>query len=149
MNFKTSEFVVGKILEIDFLKDERFTNISVVTVDLKSAEKSINRTRWENFVLNKMEDFTSYLSVFKSEISMKWNDIVRACKSEIILSMEEKLNVLIENGKISKKMVQQIRYDILNIDVYFAFKEMDSEVNSEFLEDSYQLYSHGFIPCGY
>ena len=59
---KIYDDVIISLKNIDFLKEERATNIPIIQLKtVKDAEKSINSLKWENFVLEKDGDFSAYL----------------------------------------------------------------------------------------
>ena len=114
--------VINEIINIDFLKEERETNIPITQLKtVKEAEKNINSLKWENFVLDKRGDFTVYLFKNHGDIYKHWNELVDSVKEEIIPQIKESLDNLIAEG----------------------------QPESTFFDDLYALYQAGYIPCGF
>ena len=92
--------VINALKNIDFLKEERATNLPIVQLKtVKDAEKNINSLKWENFVLEKDGDFSVYLFKNQSDIYKHWNSLANSAKEEIIPEIEARLDNLIGEGK--------------------------------------------------
>ena len=142
--------VINEIINIDFLKEERETNIPITQLKtVKEAEKNINSLKWENFVLDKRGDFTVYLFKNHSDIYKHWNELVDSAEEEIIPQIEEGLDKLIAEGKLLASMKSQIEFDIIGLAIYLTIKKELPQAESTFYDDLYALYQAGYIPCGY
>ncbi|WP_155997492.1 hypothetical protein [Streptococcus ruminantium] len=146
---KLSTNVKEKILAIDFLSHNKRPNVSIgVTKTLLTAEKSINSRKWENLVLEKVGDITSYLALNHPNLYQNWNMLVRDSKATVLPKLQLSLNYLVENGKLKDSMLAQIKFDILNLTLYYHFLENGSCPHFTFFDNLYEIYSSGYIPCG-
>ena len=142
--------VINELISIDFLKEERETNIPITQLKtVKEAEKNINSLKWENFVLDKRGDFTVYLFKNHSDIYKHWNELVDSVKEEIIPEIEARLDNLIEESKLLASMKDQIKFDIVGLAIYLTIKKEIPQAESTFFDDLYALYQAGYIPCGF
>ena len=142
--------VINELISIDFLKEERETNIPITQLKtVKEAEKNINSLKWENFVLDKRGDFTVYLFKNHSDIYKHWNELVDSVKEEIIPEIEARLDNLIAESKLVAPMKDQIKFDIVGLAIYLTIKKELPQAESTFYDDLYALYQAGYIPCGY
>lgn len=102
---KIHDDVINELKNIDFLKEERATNLPIVQLKtVKDAEKNINSLKWENFVLEKDGDFSVYLFKNHSDIYKHWNSLAISAKEEIIPQIEERLDSLIADSKLLESM---------------------------------------------
>ena len=142
--------VINELIDIDFLKEERETNIPITQLKtVKEAEKNINSLKWENFVLDKRGDFTVYLFKNHSDIYKHWNELVDSVKEEIIPEIEARLDNLIAESKLVASMKDQIKFDIISLAIYLTIKKELPQAESTFFDDLYALYQAGYIPCGF
>ena len=142
--------VINEIINIDFLKEERETNIPITQLKtVKEAEKNINSLKWENFVLDKRGDFTVYLFKNHGDIYKHWNELVDSVKEEIIPEIEARLDNLISESKLVASMKDQIKFDIVGLAIYLTIKKEIPQAESTFFDDLYALYQAGYIPCGF
>ena len=142
--------VINEIINIDFLKEERETNIPITQLKtVKEAEKNINSLKWENFVLEKDGDFSVYLFKNHSDIYKHWNELANNAKEEIIPEIEEGLDRLIAESKLVASMKDQIKFDIISLAIYLTIKKELPQAESTFFDDLYALYQAGYIPCGF
>ena len=142
--------VINELIDIDFLKEERETNIPITQLKtVKEAEKNINSLKWENFVLDKRGDFTVYLFKNHSDIYKHWNELVDSVKEEIIPEIEARLDKLIAESKLVASMKDQIKFDIISLAIYLTIKKELPQAESTFFDDLYALYQAGYIPCGF
>lgn len=142
--------VINELISIDFLKEERETNIPITQLKtVKEAEKNINSLKWENFVLDKRGDYTVYLFKNHSDIYKHWNELVDSVKEEIIPEIEARLDNLIAESKLVAPMKDQIKFDIVGLAIYLTIKKELPQAESTFYDDLYALYQAGYIPCGY
>ena len=142
--------VINEIINIDFLKEERETNIPITQLKtVKEAEKNINSLKWENFVLDKRGDYTVYLFKNHSDIYKHWNELVDSAEEEIIPQIEEGLDKLIADSKLLASMKSQIEFDIIGLAIYLTIKKEIPQAESTFFDDLYALYQAGYIPCGF
>ena len=142
--------VINELIDIDFLKEERETNIPITQLKtVKEAEKNINSLKWENFVLDKRGDFTVYLFKNHSDIYKHWNELVDSAEEEIIPEIEARLDNLIAEGKLVASMKDQIEFDFIGLAIYLTIKKEIPQAESTFFDDLYALYQAGYIPCGY
>lgn len=142
--------VINELINIDFLKEERATNLPITQLKtVKEAEKNINSLKWENFVLDKRGDFTVYLFKNHGDIYKHWNELVDSVKEEIIPEIKEGLDKLIAEGKLAASMKDQIKFDIVGLAIYLTIKKELPQAESTFYDDLYALYQAGYIPCGY
>ena len=142
--------VINELINIDFLKEERATNLPITQLKtVKEAEKNINSLKWENFVLDKRGDFTVYLFKNHSDIYKHWNELADSAKEEIIPEIEARLDNLIEESKLLASMKDQIKFDIVGLAIYLTIKKEIPQAESTFFDDLYALYQAGYIPCGY
>ena len=147
---KIYDDVIISLKNIDFLKEERATNIPIIQLKtVKDAEKSINSLKWENFVLEKDGDFSAYLSKNHSDMYKHWNSLAISAKEEIIPQIEAQLENLIAEGKLQASMKDQIKFDIVGLAIYLTIKKEIPQAESPFFDDLYALYQAGYIPCGY
>lgn len=147
---KIYDDVIISLKNIDFLKEERATNLPIIQVKtVKDAEKSINSLKWENFVLEKDGDFSAYLSKNHSDMYKHWNSLAISAKEEIIPQIEAQLENLIAEGKLQASMKDQIKFDIVGLAIYLTIKKEIPQAESPFFDDLYALYQAGYIPCGY
>ena len=147
---KIYDDVIISLKNIDFLKEERATNIPIIQLKtLKDAEKSINSLKWENFVLEKDGDFSAYLFKNHSAIYKHWNSLAISAKEEIIPEIEARLDNLIADSKLLESMKDQIKFDIVSLAIYLTIKKEIPQAESPFFDDLYALYQAGYIPCGY
>ena len=147
---KIYDDVIISLKNIDFLKEERATNIPIIQLKtVKDAEKSINSLKWENFVLEKDGDFSAYLFKNHSAIYKHWNSLAISAKEEIIPQIEERLDNLIADSKLLESMKDQIKFDIVSLAIYLTIKKEIPQAESPFFDDLYALYQAGYIPCGY
>lgn len=145
-----SDKTIKKMLKINFLFNYRVAEYPIILVkNLKEAEKSINSIKWENFNLEKTGDFTSFLSIKYPELDQYWNKLVIEVKKIIIPEIKLKLIKLVNEKRLTLKMIDQILFDIVTISVYLEYKSYISTIKSEFIEEIYELYKSGYIPCGY
>ncbi|AGK71081.1 Uncharacterised protein [Streptococcus cristatus] len=142
--------VINELINIDFLKEERETNIPITQLKtVKEAEKNINSLKWENFVLDKRGDFTVYLFKNHGDIYKHWNELVDSVKEEIIPQIKESLDNLIAEGQLVASMKDQIEFDFIGLAIYLTIKNVVPQAESTFFDDLYALYQAGYIPCGY
>ncbi|MCR4485964.1 hypothetical protein [Streptococcus parasanguinis] len=147
---KIYDDVIISLKNIDFLKEERATNLPIIQLKtVKDAEKSINSLKWENFVLEKDGDFSAYLSKNHSDMYKHWNSLAISAKEEIIPQIEAQLENLIAEGKLQASMKDQIKFDIVGLAIYLTIKKEIPQAESPFFNDLYALYQAGYIPCGY
>lgn len=147
---KIYDDVIISLKNIDFLKEERATNLPIIQLKtVKDAEKSINSLKWENFVLEKDGDFSAYLSKNHSGMYKHWNSLAISAKEEIIPQIEAQLENLIAEGKLQASMKDQIKFDIVGLAIYLTIKKEIPQAESPFFNDLYALYQAGYIPCGY
>ena len=147
---KIYDDVIISLKNIDFLKEERATNIPIIQLKtVKDAEKSINSLKWENFVLEKDGDFSAYLFKNHSDMYKHWNSLAISAKEEIIPQIEERLDNLIADSKLLESMKDQIKFDIVSLAIYLTIKKEIPQAESPFFDDLYALYQAGYIPCGY
>ena len=147
---KIYDDVIISLKNIDFLKEERATNIPIIQLKtVKDAEKSINSLKWENFVLEKDGDFSAYLSKNHSDMYKHWNSLAISAKEEIIPEIEARLDNLIADSKLLESMKDQIKFDIVSLAIYLTIKKEIPQAESPFFDDLYALYQAGYIPCGY
>lgn len=147
---KIYDDVIISLKNIDFLKEERATNLPIIQLKtVKDAEKSINSLKWENFVLEKDGDFSAYLSKNHSDMYKHWNSLAISAKEEIIPQIEAQLENLIAEGKLQESMKDQIKFDIVGLAIYLTIKKEIPQAESPFFDDLYALYQAGYIPCGY
>lgn len=147
---KIHDNVIISLKNIDFLKEERATNIPIIQLKtVKDAEKSINSLKWENFVLEKDGDFSAYLFKNHSAIYKHWNSLAISAKEEIIPEIEARLDNLIADSKLLESMKDQIKFDIVGLAIYLTIKKEIPQAESPFFDDLYALYQAGYIPCGY
>lgn len=147
---KIYDDVIISLKNIDFLKEERATNLPIIQLKtVKDAEKSINSLKWENFVLEKDGDFSAYLFKNHSAIYKHWNSLAISAKEEIIPEIEARLDNLIADSKLLESMKDQIKFDIVGLAIYLTIKKEIPQAESPFFEDLYALYQAGYIPCGY
>ena len=147
---KIYDDVIISLKNIDFLKEERATNIPIIQLKtVKDAEKSINSLKWENFVLEKDGDFSAYLFKNHSAIYKHWNSLAISAKEEIIPEIEARLDNLIADSKLLESMKDQIKFDIVGLAIYLTIKKEIPQAESPFFNDLYALYQAGYIPCGY
>lgn len=147
---KIYDDVIISLKNIDFLKEERATNIPIIQLKtVKDAEKSINSLKWENFVLEKDGDFSAYLFKNHSAIYKHWNSLAISAKEEIIPEIEARLDNLIADSKLLESMKDQIKFDIVSLAIYLTIKKEIPQAESPFFDDMYALYQAGYIPCGY
>lgn len=147
---KIYDDVIISLKNIDFLKEERATNLPIIQLKtVKDAEKSINSLKWENFVLEKDGDFSAYLSKNHSDMYKHWNSLAISAKEEIIPQIEAQLENLIAEGKLQASMKDQIKFDIVGLAIYLTIKKEIPQAESPFFDDLYALYQAGYIPCGY
>lgn len=147
---KIYDDVIISLKNIDFLKEERATNIPIIQLKtVKDAEKSINSLKWENFVLEKDGDFSAYLFKNHSAIYKRWNSLAISAKEEIIPEIEARLDNLIADSKLLESMKDQIKFDIVSLAIYLTIKKEIPQAESPFFDDLYALYQAGYIPCGY
>ena len=142
--------VINELINIDFLKEERATNLPITQLKtVKEAEKNINSLKWENFVLDKRGDYTVYLFKNHSDIYKHWNELVDSVKEEIIPEIEARLDKLIAESKLVASMKDQIKFDIISLAIYLTIKKELPQAESTFFDDLYALYQAGYIPCGF
>ena len=147
---KIYDDVIISLKNIDFLKEERATNLPIIQLKtVKDAEKSINSLKWENFVLEKDGDFSAYLSKNHSDMYKHWNSLAISAKEEIIPQIEARLDNLIADSKLLESMKDQIKFDIVGLAIYLTIKKEIPQAESPFFNDLYALYQAGYIPCGY
>ena len=147
---KIYDDVIISLKNIDFLKEERATNIPIIQLKtVKDAEKSINSLKWENFVLEKDGDFSAYLSKNHSDMYKHWNSLAISAKEEIIPQIEARLDNLIADSKLLESMKDQIKFDIVGLAIYLTIKKEIPQAKSQFFDELYALYQAGYIPCGY
>ena len=147
---KIYDDVIISLKNIDFLKEERATNLPIIQLKtVKDAEKSINSLKWENFVLEKDGDFSAYLFKNHSAIYKHWNSLAISAKEEIIPEIEARLDNLIADSKLLESMKDQIKFDIVSLAIYLTIKKEIPQAESPFFNDLYALYQAGYIPCGY
>ena len=147
---KIYDDVIISLKNIDFLKEERATNLPIIQLKtVKDAEKSINSLKWENFVLEKDGDFSAYLFKNHSAIYKHWNSLAISAKEEIIPEIEARLDNLIADSKLLESMKDQIKFDIVGLAIYLTIKKEIPQAESPFFNDLYALYLAVYIPCGY
>ena len=147
---KIYDDVIISLKNIDFLKEERATNLPIIQLKtVKDAEKSINSLKWENFVLEKDGDFSAYLFKNHSAIYKHWNSLAISAKEEIIPEIEARLDNLIADSKLLESMKDQIKFDIVGLAIYLTIKKEIPQAEPPFFNDLYALYQAGYIPCGY
>lgn len=139
--------VIESIKNIVFLSQTGTIEVDYELItDLHSAEKSINSLKWENLCLEMRGKFTASLSKNNEEIFQEWNNIVKEVKEKIIPLVEEQLNNLVMEKKITENMKAQIKFDIINISLYKTYSPF---ISSDFYESLYGVYLKGYIPCGW
>lgn len=103
--------------------------------------------KWENLNLDRVGDVTSYLSKNYRELYNKnWNNLAKEIKTNILPVINEKLDFLIQEGRLLESMKSQVLFDIMNI---VLVRSYSSVCKSEFYDELYQIYISGYIPCGW
>lgn len=145
---KLEDQTVQSLLKTDILSHSCTLNNNFELIsDLKLASKSINGLKWENLNLDRVGDVTSYLSKNYRELYNKnWNNLAKEIKTNILPVINEKLDLLIQEGRLVENMKSQILFDIMNI---VLVRSYSSVCKSEFYEELYQIYISGYIPCGW
>lgn len=142
--------VVEKLTHLHLLDNDRETIIPILQLKtLKSAEKSINSKNWENYCLDKSGDFTVYLSQNEKDLYREWNNITNDARTRILPEVRHQLQVLVSSEKLLETMLDQILFDILGLSVYLTLTKVRPQITSEYFDVICELYSSGFIPCGY
>jgi hypothetical protein len=140
--------IVKRVEALDFLNIKDFFPDKYVEIDnLNFAEKKINSIKWENFILDRMGDFTVYL--FKNHndaYNQFWNKMAENVRKNIKPGINDKLDKIIENNKLKQSMKSQIIFDLINVIIILSYNEYH---RSPFFEELLEVYEHGYIPCGW
>lgn len=142
--------VVEKLTQLRLLDDDRHTNVPITQLKtLKSVEKSINSRKWENYCLDKRGDFTAYLFQNEKDLYREWNNITNDARIWILPEVRRQLQLLVSSDKLLETMLGQILFDIVGLSVYLTLTRMRPQISSEYFDTIWELYSSGYIPCGF
>lgn len=112
-----------------------------------SAIKHCSSTRWANLLLDKWQDVSSYITVYKVETKYRWNDVVIVIKREILPEIseyvEKKWNIKYGESEYIKK---KINSNLLFFLALYAFHEYKDE---PFHNELLNIYEQGYFPCGW
>jgi len=114
---------------------------------IDSVIKHCSSTRWENLLLDKSEDVSSYITVYRVQTKYRWNEVVHIIKKDILPELleyvEEKWNI--KYGE-SKEIKLEIYSTLLTFLLLYAFREYKEE---PFHNELLNIYEQGYFPCGW
>lgn len=115
--------------------------------DLDSAMKHCSSTRWGNIQLDKWQDVSSYINIYKVKTKYRWNDVVPIIKKdilpEILEDIEKKWNLKYGESREIKIEIKSVLSKFL---LLYAFHEYKEE---PFHKELLNIYEQGYFPCGW
>ena len=145
---KLDSNTVESILNVNLLNKigepyNEYPNIS----NVNKVSKAVKSIKWENICLEEIGNLTGFLAVnHPDKYNLFWNQLVEEIKVKLIPHVESQLNVLLQNGAITKNIVDSVLFDIINIVMTFSYSEF---FNSDFYTEMYKIYMDGHLPCGW
>ncbi|URZ14177.1 hypothetical protein [Clostridium felsineum] len=149
---KSVEDMVKRLKNISWFENCESTNATSkyaisYAKDVDSVIKHCSSTRWENLLLDKEQDVSSYITVYRVKTKYPWDDVVTIIKKEILPEIleiiEEKWNS--KYGE-SKEIKLEIYSTIFTFLVLYAFREYKEE---PFHNELLSIYEQGYFPCGW
>lgn len=146
-----SEDVIKKFRDIDFLNSNRIVSDKYIILNNLNEANSLCISRfWEKFILDKSNDLTMYLSNHNKKLyNMQWNEWVQQSKKEIIPFLDQKINILILEKRLTESIRDDIKFNILSLINYIMYKQHIPKLEFPFLDDLLEVYEQGFIPVSY
>lgn len=116
-------------------------------LDSKKVEKSINSTKWENMCLDRMGDFTAYLTKnHKDEYKKYWNEEVKYIKANYIPSISENINKVLLEKELPLDILDDMKMNIVSL---FMLEFYSDYYSCDFYEKMQEIYLAGHLPCGW
>ena len=113
----------------------------------EEVQKSIDSIKWENVCLDRMGDFTAYLSKhYNEEYNKYWNERVGIIKKEYMPIISDNINEVLLSKKMSFDIMDDLRMNILSL---FMLEYYSDFYTSEFYEKMLYIYMKGHLPCGW
>lgn len=115
--------------------------------DVSNVVKHCSSTRWANLLLDKWQDVSTYITVFRVQTKYRWNDVVTVIKNDILPSISD--HVIKEwNSKYeeSEYIKRKINSNLLFFLALYAFLEYKEE---PFYNELLNIYEQGYFPCGW
>lgn len=143
-----NKIVATQILQMELLSNigKQYKNYSNFK-SMKQVEKSINSVKWENICLEERNKVTGFLAVnFPDEYNKYWNMLVEEIKQNVIPIIEKKLDILLEENRITVLIKQSILFDIVNI---IMVRSYEKYIQSDFYDRMLAIYENGHLPCGW
>lgn len=114
---------------------------------IDSAIKQCSSTRWENILLDKSQDVSSYISVYRVKTKYSWNEVVSVIKRDVLPELLDyiygKVSTKYEESKELKLEIYSVVFTIL---ILYAFHEYKEE---PFHNELLNIYEQGYFPCGW
>ncbi|WP_432665081.1 hypothetical protein R9X47_02305 [Wukongibacter baidiensis] len=114
---------------------------------IESTIKHCSSTRWANLLLDKRQDVSSYITVYRVETKYRWNDVIKVIKKDILPEItncvEKKWNI--KYGE-SEEIKRTIRSNLMFFLALYAFREYKEE---PFYNELLSIYEQGYFPCGW
>lgn len=113
----------------------------------EEVEKNISTIKWENLCIDRNGDFSAFLCInHDEEYNKYWNDEVDIIKEEYLCIIEDKINPILIDNKLSDKILNNMKWNIISLFMLEFYSEF---YTSEFYEDMLKIYLAGHLPCGW
>lgn len=115
--------------------------------DMESTIKHCSSTRWANLLLDKWQDVSSYITVYRVETKYRWNDVIKVIKMNILPELsdhvEKRWNIKYGESEVIKSIIKS---NLLFFLALYAFREYKEE---PFHNELLNIYEQGCFPCGW
>lgn len=148
-----SETLYNKLIECNWLENCgtkrkcQYSFEAYQVMDTHKMLKNIQSIKWENACLDKRGYLTEYLCLnVQGEYDRYWNTTVRTIKANYLPKILDKIQVAIGDNNLPEEVMQDIRFNVLNI---FMAEFYSAYYVSEFSKQLLEIYLSGHLPCGW
>lgn len=115
--------------------------------NLDSAIKHCSSTRWSNLLLDKWQDVSCYIDIYRVKTKYEWDDVIDFIKDNILSELLEFVykKWVIKYGE-SDFVKIEINSNLLFFLALYAFHEYKEE---PFHNELLNIYEQGYFPCGW
>ncbi|WP_297429673.1 hypothetical protein [Clostridium sp.] len=115
--------------------------------DVSSVIKHCSSTRWQNILLEKGDDISAYIIVYRVKTKYSWNEVVKVIKNDILPEISKYVNKKwTKKYGESQEIKVEIESNLLTILLLHVFKEYKEE---PFHNELLNIYEQGYFPCGW
>ncbi|MGC5327303.1 hypothetical protein [Brevibacillus sp. SYSU BS000544] len=127
--------------------DENFSINFSYAKDWEDAKSSCKNSTWENTSMEARNILSSFLHKRYLSQYSNWNKISKEARAFVNSKVEHQLIGLIENYSIDEKIIQIIKWDLLNAIIEHSYK--DCKNRPTFFLYLLDVYEQGNFPCGW